>query len=74
VYLARERTTKHVVAIKILSKKQIANSDVIGQIRREIEIHTHLDHPNILKMFGFFYDQRKVYYIMEYAPGGELYK
>jgi serine/threonine protein kinase len=34
VYLARERTTKHVVAIKILSKKQIINSDVIGQIRR----------------------------------------
>ena len=25
-------------------------------------------------MLGFFFDQKKLYYIMEYAPGGELYK
>ena len=62
------------MAIKVLSKKQIVNSDVVPQIRREIEIHTHLNHPNILKMLGFFFDDRKIYYIMEYAPGGELYK
>lgn len=34
VYLARERVTKHIVAIKVLSKKQIVNSDVVSQIRR----------------------------------------
>ncbi len=25
-------------------------------------------------MFGYFYDDRRVYIILEYAPGGELYK
>lgn len=74
MYLARERSSKYVVALKVLSKKQIEVSNVIPQIRREIEIQTHLQHPNILRMFGFFHDARKIYYILEYAPGGELYK
>lgn len=62
------------MALKVLSKKQIVNSQVIPQIRREIEIQTHLQHPNILRMYGFFHDDRKIYYILEYASGGELYK
>ena len=31
-------------------------------------------HPNILQMYGFFDDDEKIYLILEYAPGGELYK
>jgi serine/threonine protein kinase len=54
----------------VLSKKQILNSGVIPQIRREIEIQTHLNHPNIIRMYGFFHDERRIYYILEYASGG----
>jgi serine/threonine protein kinase len=43
-------------------------------LRREIEIQSHLDHENILKLYGFFWDEKRVYLILEYAPGGELYK
>ena len=43
-------------------------------IRREIEIQSHLRHPNILRLFGYFYDECRVYLILEYAPKGELYK
>jgi hypothetical protein len=25
-------------------------------------------------MYGFFWDDKKIYIILEYAPGGELYK
>ena len=25
-------------------------------------------------MYGFFYDEKRVYIILEYAPGGESYK
>lgn len=31
-------------------------------------------HPNILRLYGYFYDATRVYLILEYAPGGELYK
>lgn len=44
VYLARERNSKHIVALKVLSKKQLINCDVVNQLRREIEIHSHLKH------------------------------
>ena len=40
---------------------------------REIEIQAHLKHENILKMHGFFSDEEKIYLILEYAPGGELF-
>jgi len=44
------------------------------QLRREIEIQAHLRHRNILRMFGYFWDEKRVYLILEYAPKGELYK
>jgi len=31
-------------------------------------------HPNILRMYGYFYDDKRIYLILEYAPKGELYK
>jgi len=73
VYLAREKETKYLVALKVLYKKQLSKSNVEYQLRREIEIQAHLKHENILKMHGFFYDEEKIYLILEYAPGGELY-
>ena len=27
------------------------------QLRREIEIQSHLRHPNILRLYGYFYDE-----------------
>lgn len=74
VYLAREKESHFIVALKILSKKQLVKSGVEHQLRREVEIQSHLRHPNILRMYGFFWDLKKIYLILEYAPGGELYK
>lgn len=72
VYLAREKDTKFVVALKVLFKKQIANQGIEHQVRREIEIQSHLRHENILRMFGFFHDEARIYLILEYAPGNYL--
>ncbi|VDM67769.1 unnamed protein product [Strongylus vulgaris] len=30
-------------------------------------------HPNILRLKGYFHDKERVYIILEYADGGELY-
>lgn len=72
--LSREVKSHFIVALKVLCKKQILKSNVEHQIRREIEIQSHLKHPNILRMYGFFTDEKKVYLILEFAPGGELFK
>ena len=31
-------------------------------------------HPNILRLYNYFHDARRMYLILEYAPRGELYK
>lgn len=74
VYLAREKKTKFVVALKVLIKEQLKKDGVEHQLRREIEIQSHLRHKNILRLYGYFYDQKRVYLILEYAAQGELYK
>jgi serine/threonine protein kinase len=42
VYLARERRTGYIVALKILYKKELQENKVEKQLRREIEIQSHL--------------------------------
>ncbi|KAL0589785.1 hypothetical protein ABG067_002010 [Albugo candida] len=74
VYLAREKKSKYVIALKVLQKQQLMKSNVEHQLRREIEIQSHLRHKNILRLYGYFYDAKRVYLIIEYAPRGELYK
>nr|XP_037290392.1 aurora kinase A-A-like [Rhipicephalus microplus] len=74
VYLAREKTTKYVVALKVMFKSQLQKNGVEHQLRREIEIQSHLRHPNILCLFNWFHDETRVYLILEYAPQGELYR
>ena len=27
-----------------------------------------------MRLFGYFYDERRIYLILEFSPGGELYK
>lgn len=58
----------------MLFKKELMECNVEKQLRREIEIQSHLRHPNILRLYGYFYDEKKVYLILEYAAQGELYK
>jgi aurora kinase len=74
VYLAREKRTKYIVALKCLKKSQLLQTGVEYQLRREIEIQSQLRHDNILRMYGYFYDSKRVYLILEYSPGGEIYK
>ncbi|XP_062328259.1 aurora kinase A [Osmerus eperlanus] len=73
VYLARERQSMFILALKVLFKKQLEKAGVEHQLRREVEIQSHLRHPNILRLYGYFHDAARVYLILEFAPKGELY-
>ncbi|XP_055266635.1 aurora kinase C isoform X4 [Moschus berezovskii] len=74
VYLARLKKNHFIVALKVLFKSQIEKEGLEHQLRREVEIQAHLQHPNILRLYNYFHDARRVYLILEYAPKGELYK
>ncbi|RHY82250.1 hypothetical protein DYB26_007295 [Aphanomyces astaci] len=74
VYLVREKKSQYIVALKVLQKAQLSKANVEHQLRREIEIQSHLRHKNILRLFGYFYDDKRIYLIIEFAAHGELYK
>ncbi|KAK0738565.1 kinase-like domain-containing protein [Schizothecium vesticola] len=75
VYLARERTSNFICALKVLYKSELQHgSGVEKQVRREIEIQSNLRHPNILKLYGHFHDSKRIFLILEFAGKGELYK
>jgi len=74
VVLAREKHNKFICALKILYRDQLKKANIEHQVKREIQIQYHLRHENILKLFGYFCDERRVFIILEYAKGGELYK
>lgn len=42
VYLAREKRSNFIVALKIIYKKELEEAKVEKQLRREIEIQSHL--------------------------------
>ncbi|KAL1899438.1 spindle assembly checkpoint kinase [Sporothrix stenoceras] len=75
VYLARERSSGFICALKVLYKAELQHgSGVEKQVRREVEIQSNLRHPNILKMYGHFHDSKRIFLILEFAGCGELYK
>lgn len=74
MYLAREKRSKYIVALKVLRKSQLMRAGVEHQLRREIEIQSNLRNKHVLRLYGYFYDEKRIYLILEFAPGGELYK
>lgn len=73
VYLARHLATNYICALKIISKSQCTSQEEERLIRRELEVHQNLAHKNILKLLSWFHDEQKIYLVLEYAAGGNLY-
>jgi hypothetical protein len=74
VYLAREKKTKTIVALKILIKDQLRAAGVVHQLKKEVEIHSRIRHPNILPLYATFQDETRVCLVLKYASGGDLFK
>lgn len=74
VYLVRERSSGYICALKTLYKAEFQQCQLERQVLREIEIQTNLCHLNILKLYGQFHDEKRVFLILEFAGQGELYK
>lgn len=74
VYCALHKESGYVVALKVMSKKELINFKLEKNFRREIEIQSFLLHSNISRLYAFFHDQENVYLVLEYSFYGELYK
>lgn len=73
VYLSKHLATGFVVAIKKILKKKLVEYNIVEQFIKEIKLHSALDHPKIVKFFGFFEEKDSFYFILEYMNGGTLF-
>ncbi|KAF7269581.1 hypothetical protein GWI33_017362 [Rhynchophorus ferrugineus] len=73
VQLGINKETGQEVAIKTIKKSKIESGADLIRIRREIQIMTSVQHPNIIHIYEVFENRDKMVLVMEYAAGGELY-
>ncbi|XP_075081836.1 CBL-interacting serine/threonine-protein kinase 1 [Nicotiana tabacum] len=60
-------------AIKILEKTRIVDLKFIAQIKREIGSSKLLKHPNVVRLYEVLASKSKIYMVLEYVNGGELF-
>ena len=73
VLLVRSKVDKQVYAMKVLKKKYIIEKNQEKNIMTEKSILCELQHPFLVKLKECFQDEQKLYFILEYCPGGELF-
>eukprot|EP00250_Pteridium_aquilinum_P008717 c18157_g1_i1 orf=830-2071(+) len=61
------------VAIKILDKEKILKHQMVEQIKREISTMRIIKHPNVVQLFEVLASKTKVYLVLEFVNGGELF-
>ena len=62
---------KTIRAMKIISKKNILKGQS-NKLFEEIEILRRLEHPNIMKIYEYFIDDKNIYIITEFCDQGDL--
>ncbi|KAK9050424.1 hypothetical protein SSX86_030606 [Deinandra increscens subsp. villosa] len=73
VYHARDVHTEQSVAIKAISKQRILKGGLAANVKREISIMRRLRHPNIVRLLEVLANKKKIYFVLEFAKGGELF-
>jgi protein kinase X len=66
------KDSKH-YALKILKKSEVIKLKQVEHILSEVSILNSIDFPLCINMVGMTQDDRYLYIVMEYVPGGELF-
>ncbi|KAG2594971.1 putative CBL-interacting protein kinase 13 [Panicum virgatum] len=73
VYHARNVRTGEEVAIKVMEKEKIFKSGLTAHIKREIAVLRRVRHPHIVQLYEVMATKLRIYFVMEYVRGGELF-
>ncbi|XP_010538259.1 PREDICTED: CBL-interacting serine/threonine-protein kinase 23-like [Tarenaya hassleriana] len=73
VKFARNVETGENVAIKIIDKEKVMKHKMIAQIKREISTMKLVKHPNVNRMYEVMASKTKIYFVLEFVTGGELF-
>ena len=66
------KATDEFRAVKIY-KKHLFKEDFKVSLLSEVSILRTLDHPNVIRIYEFFEDDKRFFIVMEYCQGGDLF-
>ena len=72
VYKARHQRMKRLVAVKLISARNLGSPDAVKRFYREIEAAAKLHHPNIVEAYDAREQEGIHYFVMEYVEGEDL--
>lgn len=74
VHLVYDKVSSEPFACKSISKRKLVTQDDIDDVKREVQILSHLaGHPNVVQLRGTYEDKGYVHLVMELCEGGELF-
>ena len=73
VFLVYSQTNQFFYALKTVSKSKVHNFEVYDNLVLERKIMLQVDHPMIIKLVKTFKDELRVYYLLEYVQGIDLF-
>lgn len=73
VMLARKKDTGEILAIKMLKKAYLKEKNQVAHVKSERSILKDTDHPFIVGLKYAFQNKSKLYFALEFCPGGELF-
>ncbi|KAJ3685952.1 hypothetical protein LUZ61_015116 [Rhynchospora tenuis] len=73
VKFAQNTETGESVAMKVLDRATIIKHRMVDQIKREISIMKLVRHPHVVRLHEVLASRTKIYIILEFITGGELF-
>jgi len=73
VKLVTDKNTGNTYALKCQIKAEIVENNLQDHVLNERNVMLELNHPFILKLHNSYKDDKYIYFLLELAPGGELF-
>ena len=73
VVLVKKKDSGELFAMKILKKENVERKKQERHVKTERDVQINIDHPFVIKFFYSFQNDRKLFFALEYCPGGELF-
>ena len=73
VVLVKKKDSNEIFAMKIIKKKRITKPKQREHIYTEKDVLASISHPFVIKLMYSFQNETKIFFALEYCPGGELF-
>eukprot|EP00937_MAST-01D_sp_MAST-1D-sp2_P000059 g59.t1 len=73
VLLVRKKDTGKLYAMKVLKKPHVVKRKQVAHTKTERNVLAMVDHPYVVRCRCAFQTADKLYFVLDYCPGGELF-